>query len=163
MMTRALLKELLVPTVFMMIASLCKAQPSFTNPVSSTDLYRTIAAMDSTFFDAFNKCNVEKSQSLFTEDLEFFHDVGGLTNFNQNASSIKARCQGKRKIRRELVEGSLKVYPIKDYGAIQIGKHRFYYTEEGKAEMLDGTFKFVHVWQLKNGNWKISRIISYDH
>ena len=26
-----------------------------------------------------------------------------------------------------------------------------------------GEAKFVHLWQYKNGAWKITRVISYDH
>ena len=35
--------------------------------------------------------------------------------------------------------------------------------EEGKKERLDGLAKFTHVWILSNGNWKLSRVLSYDH
>ena len=48
-------------------------------------------------------------------------------------------------ITRTLVEGTLEVYPIKDYGAIEVGAHRFCHTENGKEEC--GSFKFVTVWR----------------
>ena len=127
------------------------------------ELHKTIASMDSLFFHAFNSCDVETSKSLFTEDLEFYHDAGGLTDYLQNIRSIEQRCSRETKVRRELVEGSLQVFPIKDFGAIEIGSHRFYYTEKGKQEQLDGTFKFVHIWKNVNGKWKMCRVISYDH
>jgi len=120
-------------------------------------------SLDSTFFNAFNTCDTTTSKSFFTKDLEFYHDAGGLTNYDQNVKSIIYRCIGKTKVRRELVKGSLEVYPIKDYGAIEVGSHRFYYTEIGKEEKLDGTFKFIHIWLHKNNEWKISRVISFDH
>jgi Domain of unknown function (DUF4440) len=126
-------------------------------------LYGTIYLMDSIFFEAFNTCDTTKSKSLFTKDLEFYHDVGGLTNFVQNLESIRYRCNGTTKVRRELVTGSLEVYPIKNYGAIEIGRHRFYYTAVGKEEKLDGTFKFIHIWVHKSNGWQISRVISFDH
>lgn len=120
--------------------------------------------MDSILFHAFNTCDVNTSRSLFTEDLEFYHDAGGFTNYAQNVNSILQRCNNRElKVRRELVKGSLEVFPIHDFGAIQIGSHRFYYAETGQAEKLDGTFKFVHIWKNTNGNWKIARVISYDH
>jgi hypothetical protein len=127
-------------------------------------LTKKIASMDSILFHAFNTCDVNTSRSLFTEDLEFYHDAGGFTNYAQNVNSILQRCNNKElKVRRELVKGSLEVFPIHDFGAIQIGSHRFYYAETGQAEKLDGTFKFVHIWKNTNGNWKIARVISYDH
>ncbi len=126
-------------------------------------LYDTIYVMDSIFFEAFNTCDTTKSKSLFTKDLEFYHDVGGLTNYAQNLESIRNRCNSANKVRRELVKGSLEVFPIKNYGAIEIGQHRFYYTEVGKKEKLDGTYRFTHIWVHKNNEWQISRVISFDH
>ncbi|MEX2235403.1 MAG: nuclear transport factor 2 family protein [Cyclobacteriaceae bacterium] len=131
--------------------------------LATQTLTKEISHMDSVLFYAFNTCDVNLSKSLFTKDLEFYHDTGGLTNYSQNVNSIVQRCNGETKVRRELVKGSLKVFPIKDFGAIEIGSHSFYYTESGQEEKLDGTFKFVHVWQFIDGNWRISRVISYDH
>jgi hypothetical protein len=64
-------------------------------------------------------------------------------------------------LKRTLVPGSLEIYPVKDYGAIETGRHTFCHTENGQE--ICGTFKFVHVWQRKNDRWKITRIITYDH
>ena len=131
--------------------------------LSPEDLTKKIAYMDSVLFYAFNTCDVSLLKSLFTQDLEFYHDAGGLTNYSQNVNSIVQRCSRETKVRRELVKGSLEVFPIKDFGAVEIGSHRFYYTEKGQEEKLDGIFKFVHIWKNTNGDWKISRVISYDH
>ena len=144
-------------------ACLCSTALSAQNTTIPQGLYKTIASMDSVFFRAFNSCDVETSKSFFTEDLEFYHDAGGLTDYLQNIRSIEQRCSRETKVRRELVEGSLQVFPIKNFGAIEIGSHRFYYTEKGKEEKLDGTFKFVHIWKNVNGKWKMCRVISYDH
>lgn len=156
---------LLTATLFLSMAILfskqVKAQTD--QPLSQPALFKKISSMDSLLFHAFNTCDVNTSKSLFTEDLEFYHDKGGLTNYSQNVRSIMGRCSGEAKVRRELVKGSLEVFPIKDFGAVQIGAHNFYYTEKGKEEKFDGTFKFVHVWKNDNGSWKISRVISYDH
>ncbi len=133
------------------------------NKTSKDSLFDTIQMMDSIFFAAFNSCDTSKSKTLFTKDLEFYHDAGGLTNYDENLKSIRYRCNNKAKVRRELVKGSLEVYPIANYGAIEIGLHKFYYTEPGKVEQLDGTFRFVHIWIHKDNEWKISRVISYDH
>lgn len=131
-------------------------------PVSQT-LYDTIARMDSILFAAFNNRDLEKIKTLFTSDLEFYHDLGGVTNYDQNMASFKKSFENERKVRRELVKGSLKVYPIKDYGAVEIGTHRFYGTEKGQQEKLGSEAKFCMVWKREGGNWKISRVISYGH
>lgn len=126
-------------------------------------LYQTIARMDSLFFDAFNRCDTTTSKGLLAKDLEFYHDKGGLTHYEENIRSIVRRCLGNYTVRRELVRGTLEVFPIKDYGAVELGSHRFYYKNKGEAEQLEGTFRFVHVWKNENGTWKIARIVSFDH
>lgn len=157
-----ILRKLFIIMSFLFWTNLSKAQ-SIDDSVNKTDLYNAIYLMDSIFFEAFNTCDTTMSKSLFTKDLEFYHDAGGLTNYDQNLKSIKNRCSATTKVRRELVPGSLEVYPIKDYGAIEIGRHRFYYKEVGEEEKLDGTFRFIHIWIHKNNEWKISRVISFDH
>ena len=64
---------------------------------------------------------------------------------------------------RELLGGSLEVYPIKDFGAIEIGIHNFYQTDKDKNEKLVARPKFMHLWQKSDTGWKIVRIVSYDH
>lgn len=160
------LRTVCVVTLFLLLTGfLCPlvVQAQANQKLSPHELTIKIAYMDSVLFYAFNTCDVTISKSLFTEDLEFYHDAGGLTNYTQNVKLIEQRCNGETKVRRELVKGSLEVFPIKDFGAIQIGSHRFFYTEKGQDEKLDGTFKFVHIWKNVNGLWKISRVISYDH
>ena len=124
-------------------------------------LYNEIAHMDSVLFNAFNNRDMEKFKTLFTTDLEFYHDKGGLTDYNYSIQSFANTIAQNNSLKRELVIGSLEVYPIKDYGAIQIGAHTFCHMENGKEDC--GTFKFVHVWKKINNEWKITRVISYDH
>lgn len=133
------------------------------NAQQPDSLYQTIKRMDSLLFDAFNKCDTAASKDFFTNDLEFYHDKGGLTRYEENMRSIRKRCSGDYIVRRELVPGTLEVFPIKDYGAIQLGNHRFYFKNKGEAEQLDGEFRFVHVWKNENGRWKIARVVSFDH
>ena len=132
------------------------------SPISK-DLYDTIAHLDNVFFNAFNTRNFDKLKTLISENLEFYHDLGGVTNYNQNMDAFKKTFESDRRVRRELVEGTLEVYPIKDYGAVETGTHRFYATEKGQQEKLSSEAKFVQLWQQKDGRWKITRIISYGH
>ena len=58
------------------------------------------------------------------------------------------------------MDGSLEVYPLKGYGAVEIGVHRFYHPG---APGDGGEAKVITLWQYKDGAWKVSRVISYDH
>jgi hypothetical protein len=100
------------------------------NTATFGELFETIARTDKTIFDAFNAHDVQRLMAMFTDDLEFYHDTGGLTDHRQSQENFKKMFAGTPDIRRDLVKGSLEVYPIKDYGAIEIGEHRFCHKRE---------------------------------
>lgn len=142
----------------------------FTNPTiaqekklapTSQNLFNEIAKMDSVMFSAFNTQNMNKFKPLFTTDLEWYQDNGGLIPYKKVFENFAKMFKNEFKLTRQLVRESLEVHPIKGYGAIEIGVHQFRHIENGKEEL--GTFKFLMIWQKKNGLWKISRVISYDH
>ena len=126
-----------------------------------SSLYDEIAEQDTQLFNAFNECDLEAMSGFFSEDLEFYHDLGGVTGYAQTMGNTKNNCERELGLKRTLVSGSLEVHPIKDFGAIQIGQHTFCHLENGKNDC--GTFKFVHVWKHSDDGWRISRVISYDH
>ena len=128
---------------------------------TSLELYKEIEQADSILFQAFNKQDMITFKAMFTEDLEWFQDNGGLIPYKTVFENFGNTFKNDNKLSRDLVKGSLEVYPIKDYGAIQIGRHQFKHMENGKLEI--GTFKFLMIWQKKDGLWRISRVISYDH
>lgn len=133
---------------------------------TTRELYDEIAALDSAFFEAYNACNLSRMESLFTDDLEFYHDKSGPTITRKSSMEIiKNRLCGDpdNRVRREIVKGNLEVYPMNNYGALALGEHRFYLTQKGQKEKLDGIAKFANLWQKKDGQWRMSRVISYDH
>lgn len=131
--------------------------PAAANP-SADQLFKTIAAVDTQLFDAYNRCDLEKFGSLLAEDVEFYHDKTGLARSRATiVEAVKNNICGK--VTRELVPGTLEVYPIADYGAVEIGVHRFHHAHDSDV----GEAKFIHLWQNKNGVWQVTRVISFDH
>ena len=128
---------------------------------TSKELYNEIAKADSIMFAAFNTQNMPVFKAVFTEDLEWFQDNGGLLSYETVFTNFGTMFKNENKLSRKLVKGSLEVHPIKDYGAIEIGVHQFRHMENGKEEL--GTFKFLMIWQKKDGQWRVSRVVSYDH
>ena len=123
-------------------------------------LYDTIVHLDSLFFHAYNTCDVNLAtySDFYAEDLEFYHDQGGFSNSKaETVESTKKNVCGK--VTRELVKGSIEVYPIKNFGAIEMGLHRFKNNTQA-ADVPSEPGKFVIIWQNKNNEWKISRVIS---
>lgn len=136
-----------------------------TGPFKPKDaaLYKTIATQDSVLFVAFNAHDMDVLKKVFATDVEFYNDGGGLTDYKTTMDNFEAMFDRNKSsgLRRELVKGSLEVYPMPGFGAIEMASHRFIHTENGKEEV--GTQKFVAVWRLKDNEWKITRMISLGH
>jgi len=134
--------------------------PALEKIQSQEELNKAITALDAALFDAYNRCDLEKFSSFFTNDVEFYHDQGGVTLGREKLTdSIKKNICG-NDVQRELVPGTLEVYHMKGYGAVEIGMHRFLHPKTNGAP---GEAKFVHLWQYKDGAWKITRVLSFDH
>jgi hypothetical protein len=126
------------------------------------ELARTLAGLDAQLFDSFNRCDLEKFASFFAEGVEFYHDKGGLTLSSKSVvESVRNNICGK--VRREVVAASIETHPIPGFGAVQMGTHRFYEANARQGGGPIGAAKFIHLWQHKDGAWKITRVISYDH
>ena len=138
---------------------------------SQEELFELLRAKDSLLFEiGFNQCNLTQSGALLTEDLEFYHDQGGVTGSKAEFMQVMRSgiCSGgKYTSRRELLKESLDVYPLYDngklYGAIQMGMHRFYERTKEGSEREGSTARFTHLWLLTEDGWKIKRVLSYDH
>lgn len=136
-----------------------------TTPKTTDQLYKDVAKADSLLFSAFNNCDSVSYRKFLSDDIEFYHDLGGLNvGADYEMRSIKEMCARGNHIRRELIKSTLEVHPIKGYGAVEIGVHTFYHTNKGQTqEKVSGTYKFVQLWQFKDGTWKLARVISYGH
>jgi hypothetical protein len=140
-------------------------------PQTSQQLFDEIAAKDGAVFDVvFGSCDIDKLRPLIADDLEFFHDKDGLseTSGAHFIDDISRHCERIKsgedfRARRELVAGSMKVYPLNNYGAVETGEHRFYAIADGKPDQLTESAQFLHVWKNDHGEWKLARVVSYGH
>ena len=127
--------------------------------------------MDSIIFeDGFNKCLLKNLDSMISDDLEFYHDQGGVSKskklfFEQLEKNICSNWDYKP-IRKKQ-KGSMEVYPMYSngemYGAIQKGIHEFYIKEVDKPLYKTSIVKFTHVWVTENNQWKLKHVLGYDH
>ena len=126
-------------------------------------LSREIHQLDSLMFDAMNRQDLDGVMFYFDKDLEFYHDKGGLDNYEQTKIKLANLFKNNRNnnFRRTLVPGSMEVYPVPGYGAIESCLHRFCHIENGKDDC--GTFKNVMVWKKTAQGWTVTRVLSYDH
>ena len=138
--------------------------------ISESELVKVMMEKDSIIFQrGFNNCDIAALERSVSEKLEFYHDKGGITDgktafINSIRNNI---CSLKYKAIRKLVPGTMEIYPLynngKLYGAIQNGRHEFWALEPGKPEYKTSEARFTHLWLIENGEWKLSRVLSFDH
>jgi hypothetical protein len=135
------------------------------------ELTRQIAARDAEFFQLFFQgCDPDRARAMVTDDLEFYHDKDGLiaTSGAALVGDYAKGCAAKKapdawRSRRELVAGTLRVWPVPGFGAIEQGEHVFYERKGDGPEKLVGRAAFTQVWQLTPTGWKLARVLSYAH
>jgi Domain of unknown function (DUF4440) len=140
------------------ILALVVASAHAQDSARSGRLYDELAKMDRELFEAaFVTCDQVKFSSVFVDDPEFYHDRTGAT-YGEDVKRLQS-CPRDNGVKRTLVADSLEVYPLKDYGAIQIGRHTFTRAGEPGVEIA----KFVHLWRYIDGQWRLARVLSFDH
>ena len=143
----------------LVLLSLCVAGMGAQSTAQPDPLFKTIQSLDTKLFDAYNHCDLTTLRPMVSDDLEFYHDQTGLSVGKEPfLAAIKQNICGK--VQRELLSGTLEVYPLKGYGAVEIGVHRFHHPQSPENM---GDAKFVMLWQNKDGVWKVTRVISYNH
>ena len=150
-------------SIIILQASLAYSQETYEDILGRTyvpanqELYETIVSLDKKLFDAYNSCDMDAQTALYSEDLEFFHDRGGLSTSKEKLL-IALKNNICEKVTRTLIEGSIEVYPIKDYGAVEIGYHAF--NDKKTPENKSKGSRFIMIWKKTDENWTVTRVIS---
>lgn len=135
----------------------------------SGELYDAIFRMDSLMISVAQRdCDLDAYSSFLSEDFEFYHDVAGYTASKDAEMADMAIFCGteqrtRQPLRRQLIKSSLEVYPMDNYGALEFCDHLFYLQINDGTEKLIGSGKMTALWKLIDEEWKVTRIISYDH
>lgn len=150
------------------------SQPVLTVPAvvlpDQPALEQAIAASDTRLFSLmFDRCDAPALADMVTEDLEFYHDKGGLMATRsvfvadyQRSCTARAAPDAWRS-RRELTPGTMRVYAIPGVGAVEEGSHAFYERKGDGPERLTGRARFSVLWRLEDGHWRLARAFSIDH
>jgi ketosteroid isomerase-like protein len=142
------------------LPALCATFANAQSGKQTEPLFATVKALDAKLFDAYNHCDLATLGDMVSDDLEFYHDQTGLSVGKAPfLAAIKQNICGK--VQRTLLPDTLEVYPLKGYGAVEIGIHRFHHP--GRPEEGVGDARFITLWHFKDGGWKVTRVISYDH
>lgn len=147
------------PLVAALVVTIGSALPAFADDAGNAALTALIAEKDAAMFAAFNSCDGEGFGAFLEEGLEFYHDNAGLSI--GRAATVDAVNQNVcNNFTRQLVPGTLEVWSIPGYGAVESGLHAF--TNVG-TDAPHGIARFLHIWHQDGDNWRVSRIVSYDH
>ncbi|NBL63711.1 serine hydrolase [Flavobacterium sp. NST-5] len=153
--------------LFTILSILLTTFSTFAQVDKNSDLYKTILVKDSLLFDVgFNHCNIKQFENLLSDNLKFYHDKDGISDKTKFLTDLKngiCNNQTNRQVQRFLVKESTEIFPLYKngilYGAVQNGEHKF----SEKRESQGGIAKFTNVWQLENGEWKLTTSFSFDH
>ncbi len=140
-------------------------------PKDTSSLFLQLKTCDSLLFNiGFNECNLDVFDTLVADDFEFYHDQSGITpNKEAFISGTKnGLCTMDYKAIRKLQRGSLNVFPMYNngelYGALQTGFHQFYALYPSEPDLKHTSeARFTHLWLKEDNQWKLARVISYDH
>jgi len=162
---RLAVRVILASILLLVLRSAAAAQAA----PGSDSLSPIILQQDSLLFAAFNSCDTTTFARFFALDVEFYHDKTGLTRGRDaNVALIAARCRDTAagrapRLHRTLVPGSVEVFPVPGFGAMQVGRHRFEQLQPGDSAPSSAEFGFLHVWKRGAGGWELVRIMSYGH
>lgn len=150
----------MLSSIVLLFTFCAHSQQTYTYKPDDQKLYDTIAKLDSIFFALYNNCatQLDAYAAFYSDSVEFYHDKGGLnTSKKEIVEATKKNICGK--VTRELVKGSIEVYPIANYGAVEIGLHMFHNNQE-KQTGPSKISKFIVIWQHSNKGWKIAKVVS---
>ena len=148
----------------------CLGSPCFARPEMPENLEAEILLMDQKLFErGFNECDFSALETAVSDDLEFYHDLGGMQDRAAFMDAMHQNICGAvtPKPIRKLVPDTNRIYPLYEgerlYGAIQAGDHNFYLRDAEGTETLTGSAAFVALWLVEDGQWRLRRALSFDH
>lgn len=114
-------------------------KPKVVKAETPTELYKAIAHVDSLMISVAQRdCDLEAYASFLSEDFEYYHDKAGYTPSKEaEMKDMNIFCgkeqRSRQPLRRQRTEGTLKVFPMDNYGALEFCDHVFY------LQINDGT------------------------
>ncbi|MDN4055065.1 nuclear transport factor 2 family protein [Massilia sp. YIM B02763] len=130
---------------------------------SREQLTAEIVAADARLFEGLNRRDIGRLKSGFSPRLEFYHDRSGVTGYAENIAIFEKNFAAPARVRREAMPETVEVFPTGPDHAMHIGKHRFCNKPSPAEPESCGVYRFSMVWERDGGQWKLLRVLSYDH
>lgn len=129
-----------------------------------------VKAADAAYWKAYNSCDYAQLDALTADDVEFYHDKGGITNGRAALTdSIRKNICGNpaESVLRSADDKDVRAFPLNAgpqlYGVLLTGTHKFSAVIKAGKPIPTGEARFTMLWTRKDGAWKLSRVFSYDH
>lgn len=150
-----------------MVAAICLTAAGLASAADGKDparqrLTAEIVAADARLFDGLNRRDIAPLKAGFSPRLEFYHDRSGVTGYAENIAVFEQNFAAPNRIRRDAIPETVEVFPAGPDHAMHIGKHRFCNKPPGEPEGCS-VYRFSMVWERDGGQWKLLRVLSYDH
>lgn len=150
------------------LAAICLTAASAAASAASTDLARQqleaeITAADARLFGGLNNRDIGPMKDGFSSRLEFYHDRSGVTGYHDNIAIFERNFKATNRVRREAMPETVEIFPAGPNHAMHIGKHRFCSQPSSAEAETCSVYRFSMVWEREGGQWKLLRVLSYDH
>lgn len=122
-----------------------------------------ITAADARLFGALNNRDIGPMKAGFSPRLEFYHDRGGLSDYAGNIAVFEQNFKAPGRLRREAMPETVEIFPAGPNHAMHIGQHRFCNKPSAMEPEGCSVYRFSMVWERDGGQWKLLRVLSYDH
>jgi ketosteroid isomerase-like protein len=130
-----------------------------------------VQAADAAYWKAYNSCDFKALDALTADDVEFYHDVGGIIHGRGGLTAAVRDniCAAKDStIRRNAAPEETQTFLLRRgdevYGALVTGQHHFFRVMEANgAAVPTNNARFSSLWVRHGKEWKLSRVMSYDH
>jgi hypothetical protein len=150
------------------VAAACLAAASAMASAGAADPARArleaeITAADAKLFGGLNDRDIAPMKAGFSRRLEFYHDRSGVTGYDDNIAIFEKNFKAPNRVRREAMPETVEIFPAGPNHAMHIGRHRFCNKPPGAEPEGCSVYRFSMVWEREDGQWKLLRVLSYDH
>ncbi|WP_296952292.1 nuclear transport factor 2 family protein [uncultured Massilia sp.] len=145
------------------VTSMATAATAADEDPARARLEREIVAADARLFAGLNARDIGPLKEGFSPRLEFYHDRSGVTGYAENIAIFERNFRAPNRVRREALPGTVEVFPAGPDHAMHIGKHRFCNRPSPAAPEACSVYRFAMVWERDGGQWRLLRVLSYDH
>jgi hypothetical protein len=128
--------------------------------ITSSAVRREILAQDARISDGYNHCRIQTLKALFANNAElYFADRGVARQLFRYTDTLRRTFCGK--YRREAPAADQRIYPLPDYGAIQVGTQSFCAVDSQPCR--GQRMQFTAIWRQRDGVWQITRFVRYGY